>query len=525
MLAIAVLAAALATAYPVEEKSIGEIRADLAGGKVTSVELVRAYLARIRALDDQGPALHSVIALNGRALAEAEAADAARKAGKPQGLLAGVPVLIKDNIESNDGAATTAGSLALKDNVTLRDAPVVRRMKAAGAIILGKANLSEWANIRSSHSVSGWSAVGGLVKNPYALNRNACGSSSGTGAAIAASLAAGGVGTETDGSVTCPASLNGLVGLKPTVGLVSRTYVVPISHSQDTPGPMTRTVADAALMLSAMAGRDPMDTATADADRHVTDYLAALQGATLKGKRLGVLRYAAQVQPEADALFEATLKRLQEEGAEIIEITDFTPDKTLGLDEGLVLYTELKVDLNAYLASTPAAVKTRTLADLIAFNAATSREMALFGQDEFEAAEKTGGLSDPAYLAARARSLKSTGEMGIDALVAKYRVDALVAPSYGPAWFSDVTGSSHGNGKISTLAAVAGYPNLTVPMGQVRGLPVGFALVGPAWSEARLLALGAAFEAVIKGRKAPTYATSVETLPTIAPLLAPLQPR
>ncbi len=525
MLAFAVLAAALATGYPVEEKSITEIKADLACGKVTSVELVKAYVARIQAVDVNGPALHSVIVLNPKALAEAQVADAARKAGRPQGALAGVPVLVKDNIETSDGTATTAGSLALKDNVTLRDAPVVQRMKAAGAIILGKTNLSEWANIRSSQSISGWSAVGGLVKNPYALNRNACGSSSGTGAAIAASLAAGGVGTETDGSVTCPASLNGLVGLKPTVGLVSRTFVVPISHSQDTPGPMTRNVADAALMLTAMAGSDPKDAATTDADRHATNYLAALQGATLKGKRLGVLRYAAQLQPESDALFNATLKQLQSAGADVVEINDFTPDKTLKLDEGVVLFTELRADLNAYLASTPSTVKTRTLADLIAFNATTPREMALFGQDEFEGAEKTSGLADPGYMTARARSQKAAGEQGIDALITRYQVDALVAPSYGPAWFSDVTGGSHGGGKISSLAAVAGYPNLTVPMGQVLGLPVGFAFVGPAWSEARLLALGAAFEAVIQGRKAPTYAASVETMPEVAKALAPPQPR
>ena len=505
--------------------SIGVIGADLAAGRVTSVDLVKAYLARIAAIDDQGPSLHSVISLNSRALSEAAAADQARRSGQARGPLAGIPVLIKDNIESNDGTATTAGSLALKDNVTRRDAPVVQRLKAAGAIILGKTNLSEWANIRSSRSISGWSGIGGLVRNPYALDRTACGSSSGTGAAIAASLAAGGVGTETDGSVTCPSSVNGLVGLKPTVGLVSRTLVVPISHSQDTPGPMTRTVADAARMLSAMAGHDPMDGATAEADRHVTDYLAALDGATLKGKRLGVLRYATEIQPEADALFEATLARLKAEGADIVEIADFKPDASLDADEELVLFTELKVDLNAYLATTPATVKPRSLADLIAFNAATPREMVLFGQDLFQTADKTKGLSDPAYVAARARGRKAAGEMGIDTLVSTYKLDALVAPSYGPAWFSDLVGSSHGSGKISSLAAVAGYPNLTVPMGQVRGLPVGFAFVGPAWSEARLLALGAAFEGVIRGRRAPTYAASVETLPQNAPALAPLQPR
>jgi len=516
-----VASTALASAYPVEERSAGQIAADLAAGRTTSEAVTRAYLERIAALDAAGPSLHSVIAVNPKALDQARAVDAARKAGRKLGPLAGVPVLLKDNIETADPVATTAGSLALKDNVTGRDAPVAARLRAAGAILLGKTNLSEWANIRSSHSISGWSGVGGLVKNPYALDRNTCGSSSGTGAAIAASLAAVGVGTETDGSITCPSSLNGLVGLKPTVGLVSRNRIVPISHSQDTAGPMARSVADAAMLLTAMAGSDPADPATAPADAKRADYLAALSGATLKGKRLGVLKYATDLQPEEDVLFRETVAKLKAAGAEIVEIADFHPAREVGEAEDLVLTTELKADLNAYLATTPATVKSRTLTDLIAFNRADPRELGLFGQDYFEKADGAKGLDDPVYLKARALSQKAMGPDGIDALIARDHLDALIAPSYGPAWRTDIVGGDHDSGAVSSLAAVSGYPNLTVPMGQVRGLPVGMSFIGPAWSEARLLALGAAFETLVQGRRAPTYAASVETGPDAAALLAP----
>jgi len=516
-----VASTALASAYPVEERSAGQIAADLAAGRTTSEAVTRAYLERIAALDAAGPSLHSVIAVNPKALDQARAVDAARKAGRKLGPLAGVPVLLKDNIETADPVATTAGSLALKDNVTGRDAPVAARLRAAGAILLGKTNLSEWANIRSSHSISGWSGVGGLVKNPYALDRNTCGSSSGTGAAIAASLAAVGVGTETDGSITCPSSLNGLVGLKPTVGLVSRNRIVPISHSQDTAGPMARSVADAAMLLTAMAGSDLADPATAPADAKRADYLAALSGATLKGKRLGVLKYATDLQPEEDVLFRETVAKLKAAGAEIVEIADFHPAREVGEAEDLVLTTELKADLNAYLATTPATVKSRTLTDLIAFNRADPRELGLFGQDYFEKADGAKGLDDPVYLKARALSQKAMGPDGIDALIARDHLDALIAPSYGPAWRTDIVGGDHDSGAVSSLAAVSGYPNLTVPMGQVRGLPVGMSFIGPAWSEARLLALGAAFETLVQGRRAPTYAASVETGPDAAALLAP----
>ena len=502
-----------AAPYPIVEASVARLQADLTAGKVTSEALVRAYIARIRAIDRAGPRLYSVIAINPRALADARRSDAARRHHQVRGPLDGIPVLLKDNIETDDGTATTAGSLALKDNVTHRDAPVARRLKDAGAIILGKTNLSEWANIRSSQSISGWSAIGGLVKNPYVLDRGACGSSAGTGAAIAASLAAAGVGTETDGSVTCPSSINGLVGLKPTVGLVSRTHIVPISHSQDTAGPMGRSVEDVALLLTAMAGADPADPATKQADSNRTDYAAALAKADLKGKRLGVPMITTGISPEVDAVFAKALAVLESRGAEIVELNDYKPPDDLGAKEFVVLSTELKADLNAYLASTPTTVKTRTLADLIAFNAATPREMVLFGQETFIAAEQTKGLDDPAYLAARADSQREAGPEGIDKLLADNRLDALIAPSYGPSSRIDLVGGDHVHGRSSTLPAVSGYPHLTVPMGQVDGLPVGISFVGPAWSEARLLALGYAYEQAAQARKPPTYIPSLESRP------------
>jgi amidase len=427
--------------------------------------------------------------------------DDERRAGRPRGPLHGVPVLVKDNIDTDDGTATTAGSLALADNVTLRDAPVVRRLKAAGAVILGKTNLSEWANIRCTRSISGWSAVGGLVRNPYVLDRGASGSSSGTGAAIAASLAAAGVGTETDGSVICPASVAGLVGLKPTVGLVSRTHVVPISHSQDTPGPMGRGVEDVAILLTAMAGADPADPATAEADAHLCDFAAGLETASLEGKRLGVLSFATGFSPAVDAVFEAAVALIKARGAEVVELTDYKPARELGANERAVLLTELKADLNAYLATTPAAVETRTLADLTAFNRANARETALFGQDFFERAEATLGLGD---------SVRQAGAEGIDALIESHRLDALICPSLGPASRIDFATGDHTAGRSTQLAAVSGYPHLTVPMGQVQGLPVGLSFIGPAWSEARILTFGYAFEQATHLRAPPRYLPTAE---------------
>ena len=507
--------------YSVVEKSVAELQADMAAGRVTSQQLVRAYIARIEAIDRSGPTLRSVIALNPQAMEDARHLDAERRSGHVRGPLHGIPVLIKDNIETDDGTPTTAGSLALAQNVTRRDAPVVRRLKDAGAVVLGKTNLSEWANIRSSRSISGWSAVGGLVKNPYVLDRNACGSSSGTGAAVAASLAAVGVGTETDGSVTCPSSMGGLAGLKPTVGLVSRTHVVPISHSQDTPGPMGRSVTDIATLLTAMAGSDPADPATADADAHRTDYAAALAGASLKGKRLGVLTFAAGGGGPVEAAFHRAVELMRAEGAEIVELPAYKPPEGLGDDELTVLLTELKADMNIYLATTPPSVKTRTLADLIAFNREHPRELALFGQELFEQAEATKGLDDPDYKKAREAARRLAGAEGIDALIQDNHLDALIAPSYGPAWRIDVVTGDHGSGRSSNLPAIAGYPHLTVPMAMDHGLPLGLSFIGPAWSEARLLALGYAFEQAAHAREAPRYIPSLETTAEVESASAP----
>jgi amidase len=505
------LAATAAQAQPISPyASAGEQQAAMTDGRVTSEQLVRAYLGRIAQYDDAGPKLNAVLALNPHALADARKADAERREGKVRGPLHGVPILLKDNIESWDGTPTTAGSLALIANVPTRDAPVVRRLTDAGAIILGKANLSEWANFRSTRSVSGWSGVGGLVRNPYALNRNACGSSSGSGAAVAAGLAAAALGTETDGSVTCPATMNGVVGLKPTVGLVSRTYIVPLSPEQDTAGPMTRTVADAAALLTAMAGTDPLDAATAEADARKTDYLAALSSRPLKGARLGVWFPFKGRSPESDAVFEATLAKLKAEGAELIVIKG-PDDKTGGLIgdlEGAALRVEFKAALNDYLASTPPAVKTRSLNDLIAFNAGEPRETQLFGQEILQQAAEAPGLDDPTYKQKRVQA-RTLAREALDRMLTENRLDAIVSPSGGPASVSDHLVGARWLGSPSTLPAVSGYPHLTVPMGYVFGLPIGVSFLGPAWSEGRLLSLGWHFEQATKARREPDFTPSI----------------
>jgi amidase len=509
----------------VMEKSIAELQADMTAGRATSEQLVQMYLDRIEAIDRDGPRLQSVLAVNPDALAQARALDEERRAGRVRGPLHGVPILIKDNIDSLDPLPTTAGSLALKDNVTGRDAPLVARLRAAGAVILGKTNLSEWANIRSSKSTSGWSAMGGLTRNPYAIDRNACGSSSGSGAAAAASLAAAAVGTETDGSITCPSAINGLVGIKPTVGLVSRTYVVPISHSQDTAGPMTRSVADAAVLLTAMAGSDPLDKATAEADRRKSDYTQALDAGALKGKRIGVMRFDAGYDAKLDAVFDAAVAELKAAGAEVVEIKEFKPEAEVGRNELPVLLTELKADLNAYLASTPPSVKTRTLAELIAFDREHADvEMPYFAQELFEQAETTKGLNDPDYLKARETSFRLAGPEGIDRMLKDNRLDALVAPTTGPAWTTDLVNGDHYAGSATTLPAVAGYPHVTVPMGQVQGLPVGLSFIGPAWSEARLIALAYAYEQRTHARRPPTYAPASEALRELSSGVEPHRP-
>ncbi|MEP9404106.1 amidase [Sphingomonas sp. VNH70] len=506
---LAAAAPAAAQSVPVEERSAATLADALASGRTTAEALTRAYLARIAEIDRTGPTLRSVIAINPDAVAQARALDAERRAGRVRGPLHGLPVLIKDNIETRENA-TTAGSLALADNRTGRDAPVVARLRAAGAVILGKTNLSEWANIRSDSSMSGWSAVGGLVRNPYALDRTSCGSSSGTGAAIAASLAAIGVGTETDGSVVCPSAMNGLVGLKPGIGLVSRTHVVPISHSQDTPGPMGRSVRDVALLLTAMVGSDPADPVTAEADGKRRDYAAGLSADALKGVRLAVLR--PTMPPALAERYAAALDRLRAAGAVLVEAK--LPDLPgLGANELTVLKAELKADLNAYLASVPANGQPRTLAEVIAFNEReAAREMPFFGQELFVAAQAMPGLDDPAYQRARADSQRQAAA-AIDGVLRQAQAAAIVSPTYGLPWLSDpANGDQFSGPSASQLPAVSGYPHLTVPMGLARGQPVGLSFIGTADSEGTLLRAGYAYEAAARARVAPTYPASAPAM-------------
>jgi len=483
----------------------------------SAVANTRAALARIEAVE---PKVNAVIAVDPTAMEQARALDSAARRGP----LHGMPIMIKDNIEAKGTLPTTAGSLALANNVTNRDAPLVARLREAGAVIVGKTNLSEWANIRDDNSISGWSAVGGQTRNAHVLNRNACGSSTGSGVAVASGMVPAAIGTETDGSITCPASLSGIVGFKPTVGLVSRTHIVPISHSQDTAGPMARTVREAALVLSAIAGSDPADPQTADADRYRADYAAGLSADSLRGKRIGVMRFASGF--GTDERFEEALATLRTQGAVLVEIAKFDRKPEMGSGEYKVLLTELKADLNAYLATTPPSVTTRTLADVIAFNKANAaREMPLFDQDTFEEAELTKGLNDPEYKKARETSLRLAGAEGIDKMLKDNNVVALVGPTMPAAWLIDaVHGDSYPGGGAGGFAAVAGYPHLTVPMGAVRGLPVGLSFLGPKWSDAMILSLGYAYEQASHRKVDARFIPSVEDSAEVAPLLAQ-QPR
>ncbi len=511
------LTLALAAFLPAADRNASQILAQTAAH--TAETATKAAIARVHTID---PRIHAVIALDPTALDQARAIDGK---GGPRGPLYGYAILLKDNIEADGPLPTTAGSMALLDSVTHRDAPMVARLRVAGAVILGKTNLSEWANIRSNASISGWSAVGGQTRNPFALDRDPCGSSSGSAAAVAAGEVEAAIGTETDGSITCPAALNGVVGLKPTVGLVSRSRIVPISASQDTAGPITTDVATAARVLKAIAGSDHDDPATKDADSHIADYLAALKPDALKGARIGVLRFATGWSAATDKVFEQALAVLKAQGATLVDITELKDRDKIGEAEGLVLNTEFKVGLNAYLATTPPAVKSRTLADLIAFNQAhADRELGLFGQETFIKAEATKGLDDADYKKARALSLRLAGPDGIDALLAKDHLDALVCPTMPPAWKIDAAnGDQIGGGGAGGLAAVAGYPHLTVPMGAVMGLPVGLSIMGPAWSEARLLGFGFAYEQAAKARVMPQFLPNIEGEAPIAPLLEPLR--
>ena len=490
--AAALAACQTASAPPPEPVAARDLSAvGIARGDVPAAAAVRTLEDERRRFDW---ALRSVIAANPDAAAEAAAADAARAGGDTRPLL-GVPILIKDNVETRE-LPTTAGSLALAANDTGRDAPAVARLRAAGAIVLGKTNLSEWANFRDEASISGWSAVAGQTRNPHDLARSPCGSSSGSGAAVAAGLAPVALGTETNGSVICPAAANGIVGFKPTVGLVSRARVVPISATQDTIGPMARSVADAALVLSVMASEDAGDPATQDPARRPVP--AALPPGALAGARVGVLRFAVGDDPEVAAAFETALATLEVAGATLVEIGDWSPYEGLGDDEFLVLKAEFKTGLNAYLADAAPAVTVRSLSDLIAFNEANAdREMPHFGQDILTASQETGGTDDPAYREALPRLLRGTREEGIERLLAEAEADVLVAPSLRPAFLIDpVHGDDYRGGVgLGWLAAIAGTPHLTVPMGEAGGLPVGLSVLGAAWDDARVLAIGADYEA------------------------------
>jgi amidase len=493
-------------AFAHEEASIATLQARMAEGRLDSRTLVRAYLARIAALDDAGPRLNAVIELNPDALAEAGARDAERKAGRTRGPLHGIPVLLKDNIDATP-MATSAGSLALAGHRPARDAFLVARLRDAGAVILGKTNLSEWANFRSTRSTSGWSARGGQTRNPYALDRNPCGSSSGTGVAVSANLAVVGVGTETDGSILCPSAVNGVVGIKPTVGLISRGGIVPISHSQDTAGPMARSVADAAALLTAMAATDPADDATGSEARRQQDYLSALDPNALKGARIGVLRKSTGYHPALDARFERALATLRAAGAELIDAEIATAGQWQQAEYAVLLH-EFKDGLNRYLATSGAPVS--SLDELIAYNIAhADTEMPWFGQEILEMARGVGAIDAPAYLEARATARRLAGKEGIDATLSAHRLDALVAPTTSPAWTTDPVNGDHFSGAGYGAAAVAGTPSLTVPMGEVHGLPVGLTFLGPAWSEAKLIGFAHAFEQLTRARTPPRFLPTV----------------
>lgn len=490
-------------AFELEEITIAELQKGMQSGRWTARAITEAYLQRIAQIDRQGPALHSVIETNPDALQIAEELDGERRAGKVRGPMHGVPVLVKDNIDTHDRMTTTAGSLALEGSIPPADSGVAQKLREAGAVLLGKANLSEWANIRSNHSSSGWSARGGQCRNPYVLDRNPCGSSSGSGAATSANLCAAAIGTETDGSIVCPSNACGLVGLKPTVGLVPARGIIPISHSQDTAGPMTRTVSDAAIVLNAIAGADKPGARA--------DYTGSLDPNGLKGARLGVLRSEFGFNPKVDKVLATALEDLKRLGAELIDPVELPRGEEIWKNELSVLLYELKADLNAYLAALGPTAPVKSLKEIIEFNEKNAdREMPWFGQDLFLEAEKKGPLTSKEYRDALRRNQRTMRDKGIDAVVRKHRLDAIIAPTGGPAWTTDWANGDHFGGGSSSPAAIAGYPNITVPAGYVHGLPVGLSFFGRAWSEPVLLRLAFAYEQATRHRKPPKF------LPTLA---------
>ena len=503
----------VARSFELDEMTIDDFQKAMQAGQYSSRALTEKYLARMQEIDKAGPMINSVIEVNPEALEIADALDKERKEKGPRGPLHGIPVLIKDNIDTADRMNTTAGSLALLNSRPPKDAFVAAQLRKAGAVILGKTNLSEWANIRSSHSTSGWSGRGGLTRNPYALDRNPCGSSSGTGAAVSANLCAVSIGTETDGSVVCPSSANGLAGLKPTVGLASRSGIIPISHTQDTPGPMARTVRDVAILLGAMAGADPEDKATAASHGHVQrDYTKNLDPNGLKGARIGVVRKYFGFSDAVDHLMETLIDDMKRAGAEIVDPANIPTLGKFDDSELTVFLYELKADLAAYLARLGDSAPVKSLKDVIDFNERNrDKEMPYFGQDMFLKAQEKGPLTSKEYLDALARNRRLTRAEGIDFVMNKFKLDALVAPTGGPAWLTDLINGDHSAGGSSNTAAVAGYPNVNVPAGSLWGLPVGISFFGRAWSEPTLLKIAYGFEQMCNARRKPQF------LPTIVP--------
>ena len=496
--------------FELDEVSIVELQQRMESGQETARSVAEKYLRRIEEIDRQGPALRSVIEVNPDALSIADALDRERRESGVRGPLHGIPILLKDNIDTADRMTTTAGSLALEGSIAERDSFVARKLREAGAVLLGKTNLSEWANFRSTRSTSGWSGRGGLTRNPYALDRNPCGSSSGSGVAASANLCSAAIGTETDGSIVCPSNANGIVGIKPTVGMVSRTGIIPISHNQDTAGPMARTVADAAAVLGALTGVDPDDPHTAASQgRSHADYSRFLDLSGLRGARIGLIRRLLGFHPAVDRIVEEAVRAMQSVGASVIDPVDIPTWGQWSESEREVMYYEFKAGLNAYLAGLGGSPRVRSLNDLIRFNEENAdREMPYFGQEHFIRAQAKGPLSEQTYRDALARNHRLSRTEGIDRVMDEHRLDALLAPTGGPAWVTDlVNGDSYGGGS-SGGAAVAGYPNITVPAGFVHGLPVGISFFGRAWSEGKLIRLAYAFEQTTQVRRPPRFRPS-----------------
>jgi amidase len=501
------------SAFELEEATLADLQAAMSAGRMTSRSITQQYIARIEELDRKGPTLRHVLEINPDALSIADSLDQERKSGRVRGPLHGIPILLKDNIDTADRMTTTAGSLALEGSIPLQDAFIAAKLRSAGAVLLGKANLSEWANFRSTHSSSGWSARGGQAKNPYVLDRNPCGSSSGSGGAVAANLCAAAIGTETDGSIVCPASANAVVGIKPTLGLVSRAGIIPIAHSQDTAGPMARTVRDAVIVLNALAGIDPRDPATlAGRSRGQVNYTRSLDPNGLRGARIGVARTKFFGYSDVtDKITNEAINVMKAQGAVIVDPANIATAGKFDDSEFDVLLYEFKTDLNSYLAGLGPKAPVRTLQDVIDFNERhKDREMPWFGQEIFLMAQKKGPLSEKKYRDQLARNLRMSRTQGIDATMNKYKLDAIVAPTGSPPWVTDLINGDHFSGASSTPAAVAGYPNINVPAGFHHNLPVGISFFGRAYSEPTLIRLAYAFEQATKHRRAPRF---IPTLP------------